>query len=646
MSDTLPLRVRGPAGGSPVLLSNLTRASSISDLMKAVRNLLMLHESKSYILMSGFPPKTLFGDNHDRPLGVLLQPNEVVTVKEDGGEEPRVLQGHGLMKQKRGVKAKGASGPAKKENSRCTDKNTVSKAALVVNAGPRIRTLHRQSGNGTGGPGTGGENATRKRRRMDVGVSNEEDLGELLLASVGKGGGGGRVGRCMRAVFRKAVEKNFDEAKAAARVAAVQGGRYSAKASIEERRLDGSCARLHVLYHKGHGFQSDYRDDVELLSQSQLLGVVRSVLADVDGREMLKPANMAGCSPRVFWSLMHHFNANSIKGGGQEGLDKGTEAALRWLVPEQDWAFLHERHRKLSDKAKENQAQEEELQREREEEARRKRMWREARGAGRQRVVAADAHSKGKGRKDPASGRTTSVGDTIDQAGTPCEEAVSEVLDRERRAQAAVARSHSFHGAPAQIVEAARKAEGREGGRKEMEERASLVAVDGESGEIDSDFPEEVSDAWVRVLRSPSFMLLDCAALAGADAEELVLRLQKHHAAGAKPLAPSDPSLSEVQGWVSACQNDELDEMMMRLAGGDEDLLEAMECVHVATPKDVRLWGMVPGAFLDMLARELSEEKMAHVQAKLPDVEAVQVLKERAEKLMAENAWLESWGSE
>jgi len=141
-------------------------------------------------------------------------------------------------------------------------------------------------------------------------------------------------------------------------------------------------------------------------------------------------------------------------------------------------------------------------------------------------------------------------------------------------------------------------------------------------------------------------MLLDCAALAGADAEELVLRLQKHHAAGAKPLAPSDPSLSEVQGWVSACQNDELDEMMMRLAGGDEDLLEAMECVHVATPKDVRLWGMVPGAFLDMLARELSEEKMAHVQAKLPDVEAVQVLKERAEKLMAENAWLESWGSE
>jgi hypothetical protein len=81
------------------------------------------------------------------------------------------------------------------------------------------------------------------------------------------------------------------------------------------------------------------------------------VLSDANAREMLKPANMAGCSPRFFWSLVKLF-------GGD------VEAGLRQLIPTQDWSFLTERVRKLSEKAQANLEQEEELKKEKEEAAR------------------------------------------------------------------------------------------------------------------------------------------------------------------------------------------------------------------------------------------------------------------------------------
>jgi hypothetical protein len=86
---------------------------------------------------------------------------------------------------------------------------------------------------------------------------------------------------------------------------------------------------------------------VELLTPAPLAGVVAQMLADPEGgaREMLKPVNMAGCSPCVFWSIVHHCGPD-------------VEAGLRQLVPGQgDWGFLRERVRKLSEKARDNQEQ-------------------------------------------------------------------------------------------------------------------------------------------------------------------------------------------------------------------------------------------------------------------------------------------------
>jgi hypothetical protein len=520
---------------------------------------------------------------------------------------------------------------------------------------------------------------------MNVGVSSEEDIGGLLLSSVGGGGGGGRVGQCMRAVFRKAMDKQFDEAKANARVAAVESGRYVLEENMEARRGDGSCARLKVTYHKGIGFQSYFEDDVELLTNAQLVGVVGSVLADHDAREMLKPGGMAGCSPRVFWSLMFHCGPSAAAAGGAAAgaisssssfshssssptaaatartvaaaAAGGVEAALRRLVPGQDWGFLHERHRKLSEKALENQQQEEELRQEREEVARQKREQREMRLARKQSLAtaaaaaaaaAAVAGEEGGGGGGGGGGKKKKKEKKEEKQGGE-EEGEEEVVvvepnEREVRAQAALARFSKGRGggggggggggsAAATAVTAA------EGEEEEEEE---------EEGEVDSDFPEEVSDAWVRVLRCRSINLPTCAALAAADVEELTPKLDQHFVTKKKPLAPCGVTEEEVQKWVSACQSDEMDGMMMLLAQGDEDLLEALECVHVATPKDVKLWaGSVPGALLDMLEQELTEERLKDkVRERLPDVESVREMGRKAEVMMRDHAWLDLWGSE
>jgi len=649
-----------------VLLPDLTTASTITELECAIRIALSLPESKAIVTLAGFPPRPLASDGDEgssTPLAGLLQPNEVVTVREDAGGEAMVLQGQGAMKQKKGGARTGvsaSSSPASGGGGGGKKKKAASSPAISVNAGPNVRTLHGSSGRGGGGGGGGGP---CKRRRVNVGVSSEEDIGGLLLSSVGGGAGGGRVGQCMRAVFRKAMDKQFDEAKANARVAAAEGGRYVLEENMEARRGDGSCARLKVTYHKGLGFQSNFEDDVELLTKAQLLGVVGSVLADNDAREMLKPGGMAGCSPRVFWSLLFHCGPSAAAAGGAAaaaggaaaaagGAAGGVEAALRRLVPGQDWGFLHERHRRLSEKAMENQQQEEDLRRVREEVARQKREQREARLARKKAAVAAAAAAPGAaaaaaaveggggggGGKKEAKKKEERVGTAGAEGAEEKEEeevVVVEPNEREVRAQAALARVSKGGG---------------EGGEGAAAATAAAVSSDEdeEEGEVDSDFPEDVSDAWVKVLRSPSFNLPTCAALAAADAEELTPRLEEHFTRKGKAVAPSKPTVEEVQKWVSACQSYEMDSMMMLLAGGDEDLLEALECVHVATPKDVRLWaGSVPGALLDMLEQDLREDRLKEkVKESLPDLESVREMGRKADAMMQKHDWLDLWGSE
>ena len=156
-----------------------------------------------------------------------------------------------------------------------------------------------------------------------------------------------------------------------------------------------------------------------------------------------------------------------------------------------------------------------------------------------------------------------------------------------------------------------------------------------------------VTDAWVRLLRSPRLGLgvTRCRELAAQDAEALAARFQEHHASGAPPLLPSVPGLEEVEGWVAACRADELDEMMLAVVGGDEAVLEALELVHVATPKDVALWASVPQALLDTLRRDLPPGRWAAVEGRV-SAEAIAEWAARAQGMVDAVPWVELWASE
>lgn len=137
--------------------------------------------------------------------------------------------------------------------------------------GSNIRTLTGPLHRSTGGGGGGGRKRTKR-----VAVQSEDDIGTLLLSAVT--GGGGRVGQCMRAAFRIAVEKQFDEAKANARISSARSGQYTITEMQEARRLfDGAASRMKVSYHKGLGSRSNFEDEVDIISRVALVGAVGQV---------------------------------------------------------------------------------------------------------------------------------------------------------------------------------------------------------------------------------------------------------------------------------------------------------------------------------------------------------------------------------
>lgn len=78
---------------------------------------------------------------------------------------------------------------------------------------------------------------------------------------------------------------------------------------------------------------------------------------------------------------------------------------------------------------------------------------------------------------------------------------------------------------------------------------------------------------------------------------------------------------------------------MMDIVGGDEDLLEVLEMVHMGTPADVKLWTSSPETFLRMVGEEVSEEKWGQIEGKL-SMEGVMEMRRKAEGWLAEREWL------
>lgn len=207
-------------------------------------------------------------------------------------------------------------------------------------------------GEAAGDGKSGGDGPSRKRSRGGTGVSlsSEGDIADRLLRAVG-GGGKGTADRFFRKAMKLAVDKQYDQSRADARVRAALGGWYTAEASAMQRRLgDGESVALNVSFSKGLGAKSQFEETVDRVPREQVAAVVRMIAQDPESREMLKPHNFAGCSPRMFWSLVEYWGGDIPR-------------ALRLAAPDVDWGFLETRERKLSEKAVANAVAEEEERR-------------------------------------------------------------------------------------------------------------------------------------------------------------------------------------------------------------------------------------------------------------------------------------------
>lgn len=228
---------------------------------------------------------------------------------------------------------------------------------------------------GRGQASVGGPTRKRVRPATGVALRSEADIGETLLRAV-SGGGQGTADKFFRKAMRLAVDKQYDQSRADARVRAAMGKWYTAEADAGQRRLgDGQSVAMKISFSKGDGAKSQFEETVDRIPRLQVAAVVRMIARDPESREMLKPHNMAGCSPRMFWSLVEHW-------GGD------IPAALRRAAPDIDWDFLETRDRKPSEKAIANalaedaerrQVQEEREERDREKQAKRKERERKKR---------------------------------------------------------------------------------------------------------------------------------------------------------------------------------------------------------------------------------------------------------------------------
>ena len=202
-----------------------------------------------------------------------------------------------------------------------------------------------------------------KRIRTSGQGTSENDIAEHLIEALS--GGKGTRNKILRKVFRNAVSLQYKSSQAVARLGAVYAGKYSIVERSSARILGtGNATQIEVTFSKGAGSKgTNFVDIVDLLSAELLREVVRFALVSPEqqaaravadsesfqGREVLKPTNLSKCSPRIFWSLVHHHGPN---------IHQSIRNLLRGLDDNCDW--LDERKRELSEKAKRNLEQQQE----------------------------------------------------------------------------------------------------------------------------------------------------------------------------------------------------------------------------------------------------------------------------------------------
>ena len=429
---------------------------------------------------------------------------------------------------------------------------------------------------------------------------SEDDIAGKLLSSMG-GGGGGNTGKFLRMAMKGAVEKSYEESRAAVRVAAVNLGAFSFERVKGGTVVDGQgvvlgTAKDHeqsatggnnddealgrtlfmVSYSKGLEGRGNYEEQVEIISQDALKGLIEHVYntrpegiededeaddKNSDGREMLRPVSMAQLSPRVFWSLVYHYN----KGEQNElSADATVETMLQSTMPHLDWSHLDRggRKRNLSEKARENLRQE------------KKAALPLASGTGEDGVKAIEE-----------------MEESILEAAMPSgnDDDGNELSERERRARAAMARFGSTENTDSTSSEVDPVMDDWELVTPSEDDIDELIECIIEARESDN-YDEKDAKAWAADLVDN---VRNWRGLANAESEIVLAQLNNHNL-----------RVDTIERWIEAAQQRSIEEIMLEILDGDQDALDClMNTAHSSTPKDLSFWVSAPGMLLDTLSK-------------------------------------------
>ena len=434
---------------------------------------------------------------------------------------------------------------------------------------------------------------------------SEDDIAGKLLSSMG-GGGGGNTGKFLRMAMKGAVEKSYEESRAAARVSAVNMGEFSfervkggtvvegqgvvlGSAKDHDERKDGNDnddsllgrAMHMVSYSKGLEGRGRFEEQVEIISQDALKALIEHVYntrseegddldgEKSDGKEMLRPVSMAQLSPRVFWSLVYHYNE---AGQNDSSAHATVETMLQSTMPHLDWSHLDRggRKRQLSEKARENL---------------------------RQATLSTTSEADEAGVK-----AIEEMEESILEAAMPSKkdddddnEDDNNLSERERRAKAAMAR---FGGKSEEETKPAPPAEQQKvlvaddwklvtPSEDDIDE---LLECINEGKESDS-YNEKDAKRWAAALIDN---VRNWRGLANAESEVVLAQINDHNL-----------QAGTVERWIEIAQQKSIEEIMLEIIDGDQDALDCLQYkAHSSTPKDLSFWYASPQMLLDTLSKD------------------------------------------
>ena len=291
---------------------------------------------------AGFPPKLLDGSDDAMASSMLaagetlIASGPVATTQAKSNKKVKVPSSNGG--------AKGGDASASRGGAR--NSTAASRSCGGGGGGGGIATLSNPRGRPSSSSSSSSASGTKRRRPKAINLESKEDVGSSMVSALSGGGGGGRKAKFLRAATRSAVDKQYEVASGNDRLRAALTGEVRIADAAHARSLgDGAATEMVVSYKKDRSWVEETVTAVPVVALQGILNVILMEHAGEEGREHLKPHNLAQTSPRVFWSIYRHFG-------------RDYEAALVQLLPGVDLGFLNNRAKRLSAKAEENLRQE------------------------------------------------------------------------------------------------------------------------------------------------------------------------------------------------------------------------------------------------------------------------------------------------